>query len=264
MNNYNYKISVITPVFNDEKFVVETIMSILSQTYKNIEVIIIDDCSSDGTVGLAKSINDPRIKLFCNEKNSGAAYSRNIGLKNATGDFIAFLDGDDVWDEKKIEKQLDFMVKANVDFSYTSYQIINEEGKPLNKVVSGPKKINHSQLMRSNYIGCLTAMYKRSIFPNLQIPDDIFKRNDYALWLKLSEKSDCFICNECLAFYRKRSGNSISSGRKAKMFKSHQILFQKLYHFSGFKSFFFALRNVLYYFVRRSKYTKTLKNNKTL
>lgn len=261
--NHNHKISVITPVFNDESFINDTLLSILSQTYTNIEVIIVDDFSSDRTIDLIRKIDDPRIKLLCNKTNYGAAYSRNLALQNATGDYVAFLDGDDLWEKTKLEKQLDFMIKTGANFSYTPFQIIDEKGKPLGKIVSGPKKITHKKFLRSNYIGCLTVMFKRSVSPNLCIPNDIFKRNDYALWLKLSERCDCYRFDECLAFYRKRTNNSISSGKKAKMFKSHKILFQKLYNFSNVRSFFYALRNVFYFFIRRIKYTKKLKKNKT-
>lgn len=251
----NIKISVITPTFNDSDFIAETIQSILSQTYKNFELIIVDDCSTDSTKEIIKSFSDSRIVFLKNDKNMGAAFSRNLAISKSTGEYIAFLDGDDVWRPNKLEHQLNFMVKNNYLFSCTNYGIISEKGDYDNKIITAPKIITHKKLLKTSYIGCLTAMYKKSIFPDLQIPDTIYKRNDYALWLRLTEKCDCYLFNETTAYYRKRA-NSISSGNKGKLIKYHVSMFQKLYGFRKFKAILFSLRNVLYYFVRRIFFIK--------
>ena len=253
--NDNIKVSVITPAFNDGKFILDTINSILMQTHKNLEIIVIDDASFDDTFTKINEFKDPRIKVFRNEMNKGAAFSRNLGILKSTGEYIAFLDGDDVWATDKLEKQLDFMIKNNIGFSCTNYGIIDEEGNKINKYVTAPRRISHKQLLRTSYIGCLTAMYKKNIYPNLKIPDDILKRNDYALWLKLTEKCDCILFGEITAYYRKRN-SSISSGSKRKLVKYHVIMFQKLYGFSRFKALLYSFRNVFYYFIRRKFYVK--------
>ena len=111
------KVSIITPVFNDEKYIADTLKSILFQTHSNLEIIVVNDHSNDKSEEVIKSFNDKRIKLINNDTNMGAAFSRNVALSKATGDYIAFLDGDDIWNKTKIEKQLVFMIENNIDFS---------------------------------------------------------------------------------------------------------------------------------------------------
>lgn len=260
----NYKenkselVSIIVPTYNCKKYVKTTIDSILKQTYRNFEIIIIDDCSSDGTVDYILSLKDNRIVLLINDKQSGAAFSRNRGIAAARGDYIAFLDGDDIWYETKLEEQMLFMKTNGYFFSCTDYDVVNENGLPQKIVVSGPKIANHKMFLKTDYIGCLTVMYKRDIYPDLAIPDTIYKRNDYALWIKLSEKAKCFRLKKVLASYR-RTSSSLSSGKKSKLVKYHKEMFEKLYNFGKIKSTYYALRNVFYYFYRRIKYFKKVK-----
>ena len=252
-------VSVIVPTYNLERIVERTIRSILNQTYSNVEVLVIDDCSTDNTVKVIKSIGDERIVLLENNKQLGAAYSRNRGIANARGDYIAFLDGDDIWYETKLEEQLKFMKENDYSFSCTDYDEIDENDKSLGVYVTGPKVMKHKTFLKTNYVGCLTIMYKRDIYPDLKIPNNIYKRNDYALWLKISEKAYCYRLKKVLSSYRINNSNSLSSGKKNRLFAYHQELFQKLYGFGGFKSWFYALRNVVYYFYRRIRYVKKIK-----
>ena len=249
----NIKISVITPAFNDELFIKETIESVLNQSHKNLELIIVDDCSTDRTLAIAKSFNDSRIRIIQNDNNYGAAYSRNRALEVATGEYVAFLDADDLWKKNKLEKQIKFMIYNNYQFSYSKYSIILENDNN-HIVVGGPNKITHKDFLRMNYVGCLTVIYRKNLFPDLRIPNDIYKRNDYALWLKLSERADCYLLDEVLAEYRRRTTDSISSGKKRKMLYYHRIMFQKLYGFGPFKSSFFSLRNAAYYIFKKGTY----------
>lgn len=249
------KISIITPVFNDEGFIEQTIECVLNQTYSNFELIIIDDCSPDNSMDIVQTFKDERIRIIHNQKNEGAAYSRNVGIAAATGDYIAFLDGDDLWEPDKLEKQLSFMLEHNYLFSASDYIEIDENGKPNGRYLTAPNCITRRKMVRVCYIGCLTVMYKRDIFPNLAIPEDIKKRNDYALWLKLSERANCYVLHEPLASYRKRQ-KSISSGSKTKLLKFHKALFIKLYRFNKVKASFYALRNAFYYFWKRAFYCK--------
>ena len=251
----NIKVSVVTPTYNDERYIRQTINSVLSQTHANLELIIIDDCSCDNTVSIIKEFQDKRIVLIENSKNRGAAYSRNIGIKHSSGDYVAFLDGDDIWDIKKLDIQLQFMEANNYLFSATQYSLIDDNGNPLGVFVTAPHVITNKMLRKISYIGCLTVMFKKNVYPNLSIPEDIKKRNDYALWLKLSEKTDCYFLDQNLAYYRKRS-NSISSGNKTKLFKYHVALYKSLYSYNSIKAFFMACRNVFYYFSKNRKYIK--------
>lgn len=255
MEQSRIKVSIIIPCFNDAKYIKETIDSVLSQTHKNIEIIVVDDFSTDGSPSIVNSFNDSRLIYVRNDKNMGAAYCRNQGIKKATGSYIAFLDGDDVWEKDKIEKQLRFMVNNDYSFSCTKYILIDESSKELGIVISAPKKITHNMFLRSDYIGCLTAMYKREVFPDLEIPNELKKRNDYALWIKLSEKCDCYYLDEPLARYRKRT-KSLSSTKKHKLLKYHKQMFVIACGFSAFKASLYSLLNVFYFYLRRIKYSK--------
>lgn len=257
----NPKISIVTPTYNNERFIAETIDSVLSQTYKNFELIIVDDNSSDNTVEIVSGYDDKRIVLVKNSTNFGAAYSRNIAIKKSTGDYIAFLDGDDLWDPNKLKEQLDFMQTNNIDFSCTDYDVINEDGSTRGILVSSPNIITNKMFRRVDYIGCLTVMYKKAIYPNLQIPNTIKKRNDYALWLLLSEKANCYSLHKTLSHYRKTT-NSISSGSKIKLLKFHAFVFKELFGFSKIKSWLYAFRNALFNFFKKLKYHKNLTNKK--
>lgn len=246
-------VSIVMPTYNCENFIVQTIESVLLQTYSDFEILVVDDCSSDSTVSLVKKIADSRIKLFINETNKGAAYSRNLAISKAKGDYIAFLDGDDLWEPTKLERQISFMKNNNYDFSYTKYDEINEDGTPRNIVLSGPKVVTHKRMKRMCYPGCLTVMYKRSVYPDLSIPDDIKKRNDYALWLKLSTKADCYLLPDVLAHYRRRN-NSISSGKKSKLLKYHAEMFRKVMHYNKVHSWYRAFINVIFYYRKKRIY----------
>lgn len=251
------KVSVIVPTYNCSKYIEQTLRSVLLQTLQNFEIIVVDDCSTDDTVNIVKSINDQRIKLFINGKNMGAAYSRNVALRHSNGEYIAFLDGDDMWFSNKLEKQISFMEKTGCQFSYTNYDEIDGKGQKLRVFLTGPKKVTHKQFMEACYVGCLTVVYKRDLFPDLQIPADIYKRNDYAMWLKISERADCVLLDEVLASYRK--GVGISSMRKVKLLKYHEELFIKLYEYRKFQAWLLALRNALFYVLKRVKYRRKIK-----
>lgn len=252
-------VSVICPTHNSERYIDETIFCVLSQSYENLELIIVDDCSTDRTVERVKKINDSRIKLIVNEKNSGAAFSRNVALRNANGEYVAFLDGDDLWLPGKLEKQIQFMKEHKYMFTYTDYELVDENGKRLKILYTGPKRVTYRKFLRIDYIGTSTVIYKKEICPLLQIPNDIYKRNDDALWLTLSKFADCYRFPMVFSQYR-RSGNSISSGSKAKLYKHHVILYKKLYGFSSFRANLYAIRNVFYYILKQIKYRKKLKN----
>lgn len=245
-------VSIITPSYNTANFISQTIESVLNQTYTNWEMIIIDDCSTDNTKEVVTKYKDSRIMYIENEKNLGAAISRNRALKIAKGEWIAFLDSDDLWDKSKLEKQLKFMRTHNCFFSYTNYREINEDNDVINQCISGPNYINKRKMYQYCWPGCLTVMYNAKKIGIIQI-GNLKKNNDYAIWLKAIRKADCLLLNETLASYRKRNG-SISNQSFYKLIKHHYYLFKLGEHKNIFISLLYTLQNLCYGFIKKIKY----------
>ncbi|MDR1773791.1 MAG: glycosyltransferase [Clostridioides sp.] len=207
-------VSIITPVYNSGKFLSETIESIQKQTYTNWQLLLVDDCSSDNSVEIIKDYqkHDSRIKFIQLEKNSGAAVSRNVGLKNAEGRFVAFVDSDDLWNSKKLETQVNYMLKENIGFTFTSYRYMKEDGTRTNKVARAPKKIDYENLLKNTIIGCSTVVIDKDIFGEFEMPY-VRRGQDTATWLKLLKKEKyAYGIYEDLVDYR-LVGNSISSNK---------------------------------------------------
>lgn len=179
-------VSVITPVYNAAKFLPETIKSVQNQTYKNFELLLIDDCSKDNCPSLIKEFqrNDDRIKYIRLEKNSGASVSRNTGIENAKGRFIAFVDSDDIWEPEKLKVQIDYMLKNKFGFTFTSYRYMKEDGRLTNKVAKAPKKINYNGLLKNTIIGCSTVAIDRDIIGDFSMPL-VRRGQDTATWLQI-------------------------------------------------------------------------------
>lgn len=249
-------VSVIMPSWNTGKFIEESINSVLNQTYKNWELIIVDDCSTDDTDEVVGKFQDKRIKYIKNEHNMGAALTRNRAIREADGEWIAFLDSDDLWAPEKLEKQLDFMKKNGYVFSYHDYVKIDEDSEPLNIYVTGPDVVTKRKMYNYGYPGCLTFMYSAKFFGTVQIKD-IKKNNDYAILLKLCKKSDCYLLKENLAQYRIRKV-SISHDKLKKKLKSHYDLF----HFCDEKSapvaLWYACWNMFYGILKKVFYEKKI------
>lgn len=256
-------ISIITPFFDSKKYFNKTFNSVLSQTYKNWEWIIVDDGSKKSESSFLNEIakKDKRIRIISNKTRSGPAFSRNAAIRIAKGQFIAFLDSDDLWANNKLEKQLKFMLDNSYDFTATYYNVFDEKQGRISKVAKAPAKCTHKKLMRVNYVGCLTVMYKKSTFPDLQIPQEIAKRNDYAIWLKLSEHAPCYVLKECLATYVRHVNNSVSSISKIKMVKYHRDMFKILYGYSNLRATYCACRNALFFTLKELFYTSKIKGN---
>ena len=140
-------VSIIMPSWNTANFIAESIQSVINQTYTNWELLIVDDCSTDNTDEVVASFKDKRIRYFKNKKNSGAALTRNKAMRKAQGEWIAFLDSDDLWMPEKLERQIDFMKKNGYTFSYTEYEKIDEEDNPLNIYVTGPISVNKRKIV---------------------------------------------------------------------------------------------------------------------
>ena len=238
-------VSIIMPSYNTGKFIRETIESVLAQTYANWELIIVDDCSTDNTDEVVKDyLSDDRIHYIKNDRNSGAAVSRNRALREAKGKWIAFLDSDDLWEPEKLQKQIAFMKKKNYHFSYTNYVEIDEKSIPNGKYVTGPKRITKYGMYNYCWMGCLTVMYDAEVVGLIQI-EDIKKNNDYAMWLKVCKKTSCYLFNEPLARYRKRSG-SISNHGYMKLLKWHYKLYREAEKKNPISSFILTVRNLFF------------------
>jgi glycosyltransferase involved in cell wall biosynthesis len=235
-------VSIIMPSYNTGGFIAQSIQSVQNQTYQNWEMIIVDDCSTDNTDAVVEGyLCDKRIKYIKNDKNSGAAVSRNRALREAKGRWIAFLDSDDIWEPTKIEEQLAFMKKHGYAFTFTDYRIqLNGEWLPY--IYIGPNKVNKRRMYNYCYFSTITVMYDQSKVGLIQIAD-LKKNNDYAMWLKAVEKVDCYRYPKCLSYYIKHEG-SISSGNKIKLIKWHYLLFRKGQGFNPFISGILTVNNL--------------------
>lgn len=186
----NILVSIITPSYKSEKFIFQTIESVLSQTYQNWEMIIVDDISPDNANDIIEGYikKDSRIKLLKLEENSGPAIARNRAIKEAKGRYISFLDADDLWNTDKLEKQINFMNDNNLAFTYSSYNLIDEYGKDLGTFTT-KVNITYDSMLRTCSVGCLTAIYDTKKLGKIYMPL-IRKRQDYGLWLKILKEID--------------------------------------------------------------------------
>lgn len=248
----NDLVSIITPSYNCAKFIGETINSVLAQTYQNWEMLIVDDCSTDNSEEVIKSFGDPRIKYLKNEKNSGAAISRNYALREAKGRWIAFLDSDDLWMPEKLERQIAFMEEGGYHFSCTKRTICEEDGTPTGIYVSSPKVITKFKMHNYCWCGAITVMYDASYIGLVQI-EDLKKRNDYAIWLKVIEKADCYYLDETLGIHRKRKG-SISSVSKKTLIKHFYLLYRKGEHLNPVHAAVRTARNLAFGAMKKKLY----------
>ena len=248
-------VSIVMPSYNTASFIGQSICSVQAQTYENWELLIVDDCSADNTDEVVQPyLADSRIRYFKNEKNSGAAVSRNRALREAKGRWIAFLDSDDLWKPDKLEKQIAFMQQSGSHFSYTCYQEMNEQGTSFGKVVSGPKRISKTGMFAYCWPGCLTVMYDAVAVGLVQIAD-IKKNNDYAMWLQVCKKADCYLLPENLASYRKRSG-SISRHSYKKLIVWHYRLFRFAQGYSPVVAAVLTCGNLFFGVIKKTMYVK--------
>ena len=207
-------VSIITPVYNAERFLSDTIKSVQNQTYKNWEILLIDDCSKDNSAQIIKEFQkyDNRIKYIKLKKNSGASVSRNEGIRNAKGRFIAFVDSDDIWKPEKLEIQIKYMLKENLGFTFTSYRYMKENGELTNKIAIAPSKINYNGLLKNTIIGCSTVVIDREIVDYFEMPL-VRRGQDTATWLQILRKEKyAYGIEQDLVNYR-LVGESLSSNK---------------------------------------------------
>lgn len=213
INNEDYLVSVITPAYNSADYIEECIESVLNQTYKNWEMIIINDKSIDNTQSIVESYVkiDPRVKLFNQEKNAGVATARNRALELSKGRFVAFLDSDDVWKASKLEWQIKYMLKNNYGFTFTSYEVIGKKAINRKRLVKVPEKIDYNRYLRNTIIGNSTVIMDKEILGDIKV--ETGNLEDVLTWMKyLRQGHIAYGLNENLAMYRV-SKDSVSSNK---------------------------------------------------
>ena len=216
-------ISIIMPYFKKESYIEQSIKSILNQSYQNFEIILINDDTENKNFINKFSKLDHRIRLVHNEHNLGAGLSRNRGVELSNGEYIAFCDCDDLWKNNKLELQLEFMKRSNFIFSFTSYDIIDENNNFI-KCRTAPSYVNFQKLRKSCDIGLSTVMVKKDIFNNYEYQfADLRTKEDYVLWLKLArDKIIMKSIKQNLTSWRK-SKNSLSSSVIQKIIDGYRV-----------------------------------------
>ena len=237
MSNKKDLVSIITPVYNCEKFIEQAIECVLKQTYKNWEMILVDDCSNDNSAQIIKkySKKDKRLKYYKLKSNSGAAVARNKALDESKGRFIAYLDADDLWEYNKLEKQIKFMIDNDVAFTCTDYIKIDENDKIL-KEITIPKRVNYNLYLRNTIIQTVGVMVDTELTgKEVLVMPNIRRRQDAATWCQILKAGfDCFEVPEKLSYYRVVS-NSLSSN-KFKAVKGTWTLYRDIEKLSLLKS----------------------------
>ena len=229
-------VSIITPAYNAQKTLVATIESVRTQTYQNWEMIISNDCSTDGTKEIAEQYAavDKRIHVINAEANGGVAKARNIALEKAQGKYIAFLDSDDLWESIKLENQIEFMKINGIAFSFTSYQLIDENGNKLDKFVYSKSKMRYQEVLRNTLIYCLTVVVDRDKVGSFKMPP-LSHTEDQLTWVDILKRGYvAYGMPEVLALYRV-SSNSLTSS-KVKSAKLQWETYRKYCKFGLLKS----------------------------
>ena len=233
-------VSVIMPCYNMERFVTETIASVQRQTYPHWELLIVDDASTDDTVETVKKIAEQDERIHFTEKtaHSGIADTRNLCIQMAQGPFLAFLDADDIWHPEKLEKQIGFMMERKVGFTYSAYDWIDEEGKPLDKCIHTIGDLDYETYLRNTIIGCSTVVVNKTITGDVVVPN--FRTSeDSATWLNILKQGHlAYAIDEALVSYRIRQQSASSNKLKAsadlwKVYRTNENLpfFKALYFF---------------------------------
>ncbi|MGF1726741.1 glycosyltransferase family 2 protein [Photobacterium nomapromontoriensis] len=235
-------ISIIMPAFNAQKYISDTIESVISQTYDNWELIIVDDCSRDNTKDIIENFCsiDNRIHYYINDKNSGSAFSRNKALEKAKGRFIAFLDADDLWDNDFLKSQLSFLNKSNSPLVFSSYRRIDESGNKILKDFIVPGIVCYDDLLKTCSISCLTAVYDCDKIGKHYFDSSLGSlRDDYAMWLSILKSGIVATGNSnVLASYRVFSQSTTS--KKYKMIPRQYGIYRNVEKFGLMKSLYYT------------------------
>ncbi len=213
----NELVSIIVPVYNVEKYIVETMESVRRQSYPCWELLLVEDVSTDRTRQVIQDylnrVEDNRIRLICQSENKGAAHARNLGLLQAQGRYIAYLDADDLWEPKKLERELAFMREKNAAFAFTGYEFADENGRGLGKVVRVPETLSYREALKNTTIFTTTVMFDTARIDKSLLEMPIIKSEDTALWWKVLKRGyTAYGLDENLVKYR-RAGKTLSSNK---------------------------------------------------
>lgn len=226
-------VSVIMPTYNRGFLIKNSIDSVLNQTYSNIEIIVVDDCSTDNTEDVVKSINDKRVKYFKLDKNSGANFARNYGIDKSIGDFVTFIDSDDIYELNKIELQLEMINDTNTDMNFCGVRIIDNENEILvpneYQIDRIYKKEFKSLICSGNFISTQALFIKSSIIKKIKFDNDIPRLQDYDLVLRLIPEVSISFLNEFLVSLYRQS-DSISNSN-SKLLLAAFLLYGKKYNY---------------------------------
>ncbi|MDB4124774.1 glycosyltransferase, partial [Schleiferiaceae bacterium] len=220
-------VSVIMPYYCDTGFFKDSVSSVLNQTSSDLELIIVDDCSQDNGIHCLgnRILSDNRLKILRNSENIGAGLSRNMGIKESKGTWLAFCDSDDIWMPKKLETHLRYIMNNNVDFTFSSYELY-KNNRPLN-IRHARFQVNYTDLLKSNYIGCSTVMLNKKALNGLEF-NAFRNRQDWCLWLDITARGSIFYgINEVLVIYNK-SNESLSSNKIKMVQKNFAVYYHHL------------------------------------
>jgi glycosyltransferase involved in cell wall biosynthesis len=246
-------VSIITPTYNSQNYIKDCINSVINQSFDNWEYIIIDDNSTDSTVSVIQNFckKNNKISYFSLNKNMGAAFARNEGIKRADGKYIAFLDSDDTWHKDKLKIQINTMEQYDLKFTFTNYFIVNKEKNTITEYEALKPTVNYNEIIRFNYIACSTVMYNQDFFAKQYMPN-IRNRQDWGLWIKLINiAGKAHQINQYLTYYYIRR-NSISSN-KLKMIKYHWYIYYEYLNFALLKSVYYLMLNIIMHVKKKRK-----------
>ena len=232
-------VSVIMPYFKKRNYVEKSIRSVINQTYKMFELIIIYDDEDKSDLNFIKEIigNNEKVKLIINENNIGAGNSRNQGIKLSNGEFIAFIDSDDYWNENKLARQVDYINKNNFDFVFCNYEKIINDKK---KIILSKKSLNYNDLLKSCDIGLSTVILKKNVINKISFPN-LKTKEDYVFWLDLTKKNIIAHNQGDVLVSWNKVKNSLSSSVVQKI-KDGFIVYYKYQNFNFLKSLYFLGR----------------------
>lgn len=205
-------VSVIIPFYNEEEYIEKALISVLNQTYENLEILLINDGSTDNSLKIVKKFNDKRIKII-ESTNNGVSIARNIGIKESKGNYLCFLDADDYWEKNKIEKQVKFIEKNNYSFIYSNYRFIKRNGK-FGNIVNVPKSLNYKQALKNTTIFISTVMLNTEKIEKkyIYMPDKKRGQDTATWWNILKNDITAYGINDVLAYYRIKP-KSLSSNK---------------------------------------------------
>ena len=252
----NPLVSVIMPAYNSEKYIRSAIDSVLTQTYENFELILINDCSQDSTLTIMNEYaqKDGRIKVVSNKVNSGVSFSRNRTISMSRGEYVAFIDSDDIWAPEKLEKQVQLISEIpDAVLVYTASGFVLHDGHRVDYILNVPDKISRKELLKQNVISCSSVLVKRPCIDGVKMPSD-HMHEDFATWLEiLKTEKYAYGINEPLLIYRVSKNSKSSNKLKAaamtwRVYKHAGLnFFERLYYMQ-----FYALRSL-------KKYTRIFK-----